>query len=185
MKPRRSIYAGSFDPFTLGHEDVVRDALDVHGFDVIVIGIAVNTAKKPLFTQEERLSIIDAVVQANDWVDRVIVTPSSGLTVELAKNYDATSLIRSFRMSTDFEYELDMSYTNRLIASEIGTIFVAPAQNHTHIMSSKVREFIRFGRLDLVEDYMPKAAFDAMLKLAPRFGQDEWGRSAEGAIESF
>ncbi len=138
--PRIALYAGSFDPFTHGHADIMRRAL---GFvDQLVVAVALNINKKPLFTAEERASFILATANGEP---RIQVRAFDGLLVDLARETNATMLVRGLRAVSDFEYEYQMALMNRHLHPRLETVFMVPSNETTYISSSMVREVARFG----------------------------------------
>jgi pantetheine-phosphate adenylyltransferase len=137
--PRVALYAGSFDPITNGHSDLIRRSLSF--VDRLVVAVASNISKQTLFTPEERTSLIRAAVE-ND--PRVDVQHFQGLTVDFAKKIGVTMIIRGLRAASDFEYEYQMALMNRHLAPEMETIFMVPSLDTTYISSSLVREVARF-----------------------------------------
>jgi len=136
---RKAVYPGSFDPITKGHEDLIHRSL---GFvDHIVVAVAVNMAKQPLFTFEERVALIRQCVPDK----RVEVQSFDGLLVEFAKRVGATVIVRGLRAVSDFEYEFQMALMNRNLGPDIETVFLVPAFDLTYLSSSLVREVARFG----------------------------------------
>ncbi|CAN5183962.1 pantetheine-phosphate adenylyltransferase [soil metagenome] len=137
---RTAIYAGSFDPITRGHEDLIERALQF--VDRLVVGIAVNVHKQPLFTVEERIAMISA---ATDGESRVEVRQFEGLLVDFAREVGASLIIRGLRAVSDFEYEFQMALMNRHLSPALETVFMVPSLDTTYISSSLVREVARFG----------------------------------------
>ena len=136
---RTAVYAGSFDPITRGHEDLIRRSL---GFvDRIVVAVATNVAKQPLFTLEERVGFIRDAVGDDPRVD---VRQFTGLLVDFARTVDARLIIRGLRAVSDFEYEYQMALMNRHLSPGLETIFMVPSLETTYISSSLVREVARF-----------------------------------------
>ena len=136
---RLGIYPGSFDPITRGHEDLIRRSL---GFvDRVIVAVAVNVAKQPLFSAEERLALIRETVSD----PRVDVKSFDGLLVDFARSVGATVIVRGLRAVSDFEYEFQMALMNRTLAPAIETVFLVPAFDLTYLSSSLVREVARFG----------------------------------------
>jgi pantetheine-phosphate adenylyltransferase len=136
---RKAVYPGSFDPITKGHEDLIQRSL---GFvDHIVVAVAVNMAKQPLFTFEERIALIRECVADK----RVEVQSFDGLLVDFAKRVGATVIVRGLRAVSDFEYEFQMALMNRNLGPHIETVFLVPAFDLTYLSSSLVREVARFG----------------------------------------
>lgn len=136
---RIGLYAGSFDPPTVGHEDIVRRALGV--VDRLVVAVAINSTKTPLFTIEERADLLTRTIAD----DRVEVRAFRGLLVDLAREVDATILVRGVRGVADFEYEVQMARLNRGLAPNVETIFLAPSADVAHVSSTFVREIARLG----------------------------------------
>jgi len=137
---RTAVYAGSFDPITRGHEDLIRRSLQF--VDRIVVAVATNSSKQPLFTVDERVHFIRAAV-GND--DRVDVRQFHGLLVDFARSMDARLIIRGLRAVADFEYEFQMALMNRHLEPSLETVFMVPSLETTYISSSLVREVARFG----------------------------------------
>jgi len=157
-------YAGSFDPITRGHEDLILRSL---GFvDRLVVAITTNTAKQPLFSIEERVEFAKAGVAALKG-GRVDVKPFSGLLVNFAREHGATLVIRGLRAVADFEYEYQMALMNRHLYGELETLFMVPSIDLTYVSSSIVREVARFGgrTTDLVNPVVERA-------LKAKFGGD-------------
>jgi pantetheine-phosphate adenylyltransferase len=139
-----AIYAGSFDPITRGHEDLIRRSCEF--VDRLVVAIANNGAKKPLFTLEEREALIQSAVGKNDHVE---VTHFEGLLVDYAKQVGASLIIRGLRAVSDFEYEFQMALMNRHMSPGLETVFMVPSVETTYISSSVVREVAQHnGRLE-------------------------------------
>ncbi|MEX2155278.1 MAG: pantetheine-phosphate adenylyltransferase [Gemmatimonadales bacterium] len=136
---RIAVYPGSFDPVTKGHEDLIRRSLEF--VDQLIVAVAVNTSKQPLFSLEERVALIRQAVPDK----RVDVQSFEGLLAEFAKRVGAKVIIRGLRAVSDFEYEFQMALMNRNLAPEIETVFLVPAFDLTYLSSSLVREVARFG----------------------------------------
>lgn len=137
---RVAIFPGSFDPFTRGHEAIVTEALRM--FDKVIIAIGHNSAKRGLLTPEARKRLIEQVYNGDA---RVEVTTYSTLTGDEARRVGATTIIRSVRNATDFDYERTMDHANREIFPELRTIIVIAPAEVEHISSSLVRELRAFG----------------------------------------
>ena len=136
---RIAVYPGSFDPITKGHEDLIHRSL---GFvDRMVVAVAVNVAKQPLFSFDERVALIRECVPDK----RVEVQSFDGLLVDFAKKVGATVIVRGLRAVSDFEYEFQMALMNRNLGPHIETVFLVPAFDLTYLSSSLVREVARFG----------------------------------------
>ena len=137
---RIAIYPGSFDPMTRGHEDLIRRAL---GFvDRLVVAVAQNSGKQPMFTLEERVALMQ---QAFRNEPRVEVKSFTGLLVDFAKAEGANLLIRGLRAVSDFEYEYQMALMNRHLSPGLEIVFMVPSIDTTYISASLVREVARFG----------------------------------------
>jgi len=136
---RTAVYAGSFDPITKGHEDLIRRSLAF--VDRLVVAVATNIAKQPLFTLEERVDFIRAAVGNETRVD---VRQFDGLLVDFARSVGAGLIIRGLRAVADFEYEFQMALMNRHLSPGLETVFMVPSLETTYISSSLVREVAKF-----------------------------------------
>ena len=136
---RIAVYPGSFDPITRGHEDLIHRSLAF--VDKVVVAVAVNVAKQPLFALEERVALIRQCVHD----PRVEVRSFDGLLVDFARSVGASVIVRGLRAVSDFEYEFQMALMNRNLAPTIETVFLVPAFDLTYLSSSLVREVARFG----------------------------------------
>ena len=134
-----AVYPGSFDPITRGHEDLIRRARRFA--DRVIVAVAVNVAKQPLFTLEERVALIRKTVDD----PAVEVRSFDGLLAEFARTAGATLIVRGLRAVSDFEYEFQMALMNRNLAPGVETVFLVPAFDLTYLSSSLVREVARFG----------------------------------------
>lgn len=134
-----AVYPGSFDPVTRGHEDLIRRARRFA--ERLIVAVAVNPAKQPLFTLDERVALIRRVVDD----PAVDVRAFDGLLAEFARAAGATLIVRGLRAISDFEYEFQMALMNRNLAPGIETVFLVPAFDLTYLSSSLVREVARFG----------------------------------------
>lgn len=140
-KTRVALFAGSFDPFTIGHKSIVDRAVGL--FDTVIIGLGVNTSKSPWMPLEERLAAIRSVYAGEP---RVIVESFSGLASDFAREKGVRYLVRGVRSVADFEYERNMADANRLIASGgLETILIPALPELAAVSSSLVRELARFG----------------------------------------
>jgi pantetheine-phosphate adenylyltransferase len=142
---RTGIYPGTFDPITFGHMDIIRRALSV--VDRLVIGVALDSAKEPLFDVKTRAAMVEKDISNALGIDasRITVKPFSGLLVNFAREEGATLLIRGLRAVSDFEYEFQMASVNNKIAAEIETVFLT-ASDATHFISSRfVKQIGRLG----------------------------------------
>ena len=137
---RVAIYAGSFDPITHGHEDLIRRSLEF--VDRLVVAVATGSGKSPLFSLDDRVSFIRQAV--GDFDGRLEVTKFSGLLVDFAREVGARLIIRGMRAVADFEYEYQMALMNRHLSPDIETVFMVPTLESTYISSSLVREVARY-----------------------------------------
>ena len=144
---KTALFPGTFDPFTRGHYSVVERALNL--FDEVIIAIGVNALKKPMFTAEERVAMLQQLYADEP---RVRVVAYSGLTVDLAQEYGARFMLRGVRSVIDFEYEKSIADVNRDI-SGVETVLMFTQPQYAHISSSVVRELLSYGRN--VEAYLP------------------------------
>ena len=137
---KNAIYPGSFDPVTLGHIDIIRRSAEL--FDHLIIAVLNNSAKKPLFTVEERVHMLKEVTKG---IPNTEVLSFGGLTVEFARECGAHALVRGLRAVTDFEYELQLAQLNRVIAPEIYTVFLTTNLKYAYLSSSSVKEVAAYG----------------------------------------
>jgi pantetheine-phosphate adenylyltransferase len=137
---RIAVYPGSFDPPTRGHEDLIQRSLALA--DRVIVAVAVNVAKQPLFSVEERLDMLRTAV-GND--PRVTFESFDGLLADFARRVGAGMVVRGLRAVSDFEYEFQMALMNRQLHPSLETVFLVPALDLTYLSSSLVREVARFG----------------------------------------
>jgi pantetheine-phosphate adenylyltransferase len=137
---RVAIYAGSFDPITRGHEDLMHRSLEY--VDRLVVAVATNSSKTPLFTIEERVGLIRSALGDEP---RFEVQSFDGLLVDFASSVGASLLIRGLRAVSDFEYEYQMALMNRHLSPRLETVFMMPSLDTTYISASMVREVARYG----------------------------------------
>ena len=135
-----AMYPGTFDPITLGHEDLVRRACRL--FDKVVIAIAANPGKEPMFTLAERVSLAETVLKE---FDNVEISGYEGLTVDFARENDLQVIVRGLRAISDFEYEFQLANMNRHLTDEVETAFLTPTEKYTYISSTLVREIASMG----------------------------------------
>ncbi|GHT94611.1 phosphopantetheine adenylyltransferase [Betaproteobacteria bacterium] len=140
MKDTVAVYPGTFDPFTRGHEDLVRRAVGI--FDHVIVAIAVSAGKGPLFSLDERIAIAREVLQPFPTVE---VASFNTLLIEFARQRGAKVVLRGLRAVSDFEYEVQMTSINRKLCPEIETLFLTPTEEYSSLSSSVVREIARFG----------------------------------------
>jgi pantetheine-phosphate adenylyltransferase len=138
--PRVAIYPGSFDPLTNGHVDIIERGARI--FDAIIVAILANVEKTPLFTENERITIIRDVFKGHK---NVQVEAFSGLLVDYAQLKKATVLVRGLRAVSDFEYEFQMALMNRHLAPGLETVFMMPDEKYTYISSRLIKEVFTLG----------------------------------------
>ena len=154
---RRAIYPGSFDPVTNGHLDVIERARKL--FDEVIVAVAHNEQKQPLFTLDERLALL-RVTLGN--LDRVQIAPLPGLLVDFAVEQKASAVIRGLRAVSDFEFEFQMALMNRKLEASVETIFLMPKEEYTYLSSRIVKEIARLGG-DIAE-FVPAHVVEAFGK---------------------
>jgi pantetheine-phosphate adenylyltransferase len=136
------VYPGSFDPFTVGHLDVLRNAAGL--FDTVYVAVLNNSAKKPVFSVEERLEMLERMI-ADEGLTNVKAASFGGLLVDFAKQIGAQYIIRGLRAITDFEYEFQIDAVNRHLNPEIRTVYFMANPAHSFLSSSNVREIGEMG----------------------------------------
>jgi pantetheine-phosphate adenylyltransferase len=137
---RIAIYAGSFDPITRGHEDLMHRSLEY--VDRLIVAVAINSSKQPLFSIDERVELIQTALADEP---RIQVRSFGGLLVDFARECGASLLIRGLRAVSDFEYEYQMALMNRHLSPRLETVFMVPSLDTTYISASLVREVARYG----------------------------------------
>jgi pantetheine-phosphate adenylyltransferase len=137
---RRAIYPGSFDPVTNGHLDIIERARKL--FDEVIVAVAHNDEKEPVFSLSERLELLQETVGK---IDNVRIAQFTGLLVEFAKAQKAGAVIRGLRAVSDFEFEFQMALMNRKLDAVVETIFLMPKEEYTYLSSSIVKEIARLG----------------------------------------
>ncbi len=137
---KRAIYPGSFDPCTLGHLDLIRRAAGM--VDELIIGVLINKAKTPLFSVDYRVSMLKEVTKD---LPNVTIESFEGLLADFARSKDATIIIRGLRSVTDFEYELQIAQTNKMLNPALETVFLTTSLEYSYLSSSTVREAGAFG----------------------------------------
>ncbi len=152
--PSIAVYPGTFDPITMDHLDIVDRALNL--FDKVIIGIAINPDKKPLFTIEERLKMIRQCFP--EGYSRIEVDTVSGLLVDYALKRKATALVRGLRAVSDFDYEFQLALMNRKLVRDVDTIFLMPGLRDIFISSSIIKVAASHGGdvSDMVPDHVEK-----------------------------
>ena len=142
---RIGLYPGTFDPLTLGHVDIIRRASSL--VDKLIIGVAINNAKSPMFSLEERVQMIneEIVPIAIECGIRIITHPFENLLIDCARDVDASVIVRGLRAVSDFEYEFQMVGMNRVLSSGIETVFLMADNSYQSIASKLVKEIARLG----------------------------------------
>jgi pantetheine-phosphate adenylyltransferase len=153
-----AIYPGTFDPVTHGHLDIMRRACRL--FDEVLVAVASNKSKEPLFTVEERLALLDPHLKT---LPNVRVEKLEGLTVDFAKKRGAVALIRGLRAVSDFEYEFQMAQMNRHLDASIETIFLMPSHTFFYTSSHIVKQVCQVDSTRL-EKFVPENVLDALKK---------------------
>ena len=156
---RTGLYAGTFDPLTLGHLDIIGRACQL--VDRLVIGVAINRDKGPLFSLEERVAMVEAALSGLDTRTEIVVHPFENLLVDCANDVGAGVIIRGLRAVTDFEYEYQMVGMNRALDHSIETVFLMAEAKYQAIASKLVKEI---ARLDGdVSKFVPADVRDALM----------------------
>ena len=155
-----AVYPGSFDPITLGHYDIIERTSKI--MDRLIIGVLINRAKTPLFSVEERVNMLKNVTSG---LPNVEVRSFEGLLVDFTRSCDADVIVRGLRAITDFDYELQLSQTNRVIAPEIDTVFLTTNLKYSYLSSSTVKEIAFYGG-DISEFLHPDIAQKVREKMA-------------------
>ncbi len=137
---QKAIYPGTFDPVTYGHIDVIKRAVKIFG--EVIVAVAHNPQKTPLFTVEERVKLLKESVKG---IEGVNVVSFDGLVVDFARKNKSNIVIRGLRMLSDFEYEFQMALTNRKLADDIETIFLMPSESYSYLSSKLLKEAANLG----------------------------------------
>ncbi|MEA2752958.1 MAG: pantetheine-phosphate adenylyltransferase [Myxococcales bacterium] len=157
MSRALAVYAGSFDPATLGHLDLIERAAAL--FDNVIVAIGVHPTKSPLFSADERKSLIVSIASH---IPNVVVDSFDGLLIEYCASKNASVIVRGLRVTTDFEYELQIAHANADLRPNIDTIFLPTRTKHGFVSASLVREIASHG--GDVSRYAPKVVCDALVK---------------------
>lgn len=152
-----AMYPGTFDPITLGHEDLVRRASRL--FDKVVVAIAANPAKEPMFTLEERVELVSSSLAD---IDNVEVSGYEGLTVDFARDNGLGVILRGLRAVSDFEYEFQLANMNRHLDKNVETAFLTPTETYNFISSSLVREICALG--GDISEFVSPIVFEALTR---------------------
>ncbi|MBD3234389.1 MAG: pantetheine-phosphate adenylyltransferase [candidate division Zixibacteria bacterium] len=155
LSKRIALYPGTFDPITNGHLDIAERAIQI--FDHLIIAVAVNPAKQTLFSEQERIKLIEKAVEG---LGSFEVTSFSGLTASFAELKGVRAIIRGLRMISDFEYEFQMALMNRKLKPDADTVFLMPSEKYTYLSSSTIKDIARHqGQIDC---FVPKAVAEAL-----------------------
>lgn len=157
---RRAIYPGTFDPITNGHLDVAERALRL--FDEVIIAVASNSGKNPLFSLEERVEMTKSSVTQLQGSERLSVGSFDELLVNYAKNQGACAVIRGLRAVSDFEFEFQLALMNRKLNPDLETIFLMPKESYTYLSSRMIKEIARLG--GPVDGFVPQVVEQELLK---------------------
>lgn len=170
---KRAVYPGSFDPVTYGHLDIIRRSAAL--VDELIVGILQNNNKKPLFSSQERVKIL---LEATKDMSNVRVEAFTGLSIDFVKKCDAQFLVRGLRAITDFDYELQMAQTNRIMAPDIDTIFLTTSLEYAYLSSSTVKEVAYYG--GDISKFVPPGVVRAIL--AKMHFANEQQQAADGKL---
>lgn len=140
MSNKSIIYPGTFDPLTKGHTDLIERAAKL--FDRVIVAIAANSGKSPLFSHQERISL---AAKALEYLPNVEVLGFNTLLIDFANSQQVSTILRGLRVVSDFEYEFQLATMNRHIAPHIETVFLTPAEKYMFISSSMIREIAFYG----------------------------------------
>ncbi len=160
---QKVIYPGTFDPVTYGHIDLIKRAKEI--FPEVIVAVADNPYKKPLFSREERVSFLK---QATNQIKGVVIDHFDGLVVEYAHKQKARVLIRGLRMLSDFEYEFQMALTNRKLSPDIETIFLMPHESYSYLSSKLLKEVAKLG--SDISPFVPKFVETALKNKLGKLG---------------
>jgi pantetheine-phosphate adenylyltransferase len=146
LNAKHAVYVGSFDPMSLGHEDIVRRGASM--YERVTVGIGINPEKRPLFSCDERLELVRAVVAPYKNVD---VATFDGLAVEFVRRCKAALMLRGLRTLTDIETEFTTCLANRVLAPDIETVFLMAGEKYAHISSTLIKQIAQMGHLNSTE----------------------------------
>ena len=140
MTVKRAVYPGTFDPVTFGHIDILQRALTI--FDEVIVAVAHNPDKKPLFSVKERVALLKAATRG---LRGVVIDDFNSLVVEYVRRKQARVMIRGLRMISDFEYEFQMALSNRKLSEQVETIFLMPKDTYSYVSARLIKEAARLG----------------------------------------
>jgi pantetheine-phosphate adenylyltransferase len=152
---KKALYPGTFDPITNGHLDIIERALGL--FDGLLIAVAENPQKKPLFSLARRTELLKKVLSG---FQKVEIISFGGLTAQLAKEKGATAIVRGLRAVSDFEYEFQIALMNRRLAPQVETIFLMPSEKYTYLSSTVIKDVFSHG--GDVSGLVPQAVLEAL-----------------------
>ncbi|MCF7858961.1 MAG: pantetheine-phosphate adenylyltransferase [Candidatus Cloacimonetes bacterium] len=152
-----AIYAGTFDPITNGHIDILKKAAKV--FDKVLLAVAEQTAKNPIFTLDERYELCKKSVEH---IKNIEVVQFSGLVVEYATKMNATIMIRGLRAVSDFEYELSLALMNKNLCNDLETVFFVPENKYLYLSSTMIREVVALG--GDASEFIPKCVEELLIE---------------------
>lgn len=161
LNPRHAVYAGSFDPVTLGHVDIIRRGARI--FERLIVGIGINPDKQPLFTPEERIRMMREVL---DDLPNVEVAGFEGLTVDFVRRQGAAVMLRGVRTVSDIDSEFTMTLTNRALEPRIETVFLMASERFSHISSTLIKQIARMGHAAnaaSLSEFVPQAVIDPLV----------------------
>jgi len=159
------VYAGSFDPLTLGHQDIIQRGAKL--FDHVTVGIGMNPEKRPLFTPEERVAMAQSVLRP---LSNVEVRSFHGLAVDFLRECGARVMLRGMRTLTDIEAEFTMVLANRALDPEIETVFLTAGEKFSHISSSLIKQVAQLGRhaaAKRLAEFVPPEVVEPLLAKYP------------------
>ena len=162
LNARHAVYVGSFDPLTLGHQDIMQRGAKL--FDRLTVGIGINPDKQPLLSSDERLEMAQAVLKDLHNVD---VQCFEGLAVNFVKDCGAAVMLRGIRTLTDIDAEFTMTLANRALEPGIETVFLMASEGYTHISSTLIKQIAQMGLQDAagqLRDFVPESVIEYLLK---------------------
>ena len=161
---RRAIYPGSFDPATYGHIDMIERSAKI--VDELVVAVLRNSAKNPLFSVEERVSMLEEITEH---LPNVYIRSFDGLLIDYAREVGASIIVRGLRAVTDFEYELQIAQTNRIVNSQIDTVFLTTSLEYAYLSSTIVKEVASYG--GDISHFVPEGLIGRIYAKYPEIGR--------------
>jgi pantetheine-phosphate adenylyltransferase len=159
---KHAVYVGSFDPPTLGHDDIIQRGARL--FDKVTVGIGINPDKQPLFTPEDRVELVSRIVSH---LPNVEVVCFEALTVSFAKSCGAAVLLRGVRTVSDIELEFTMALTNHALAPDLETVFLMANEKYSHISSTLIKQIARMGQdqaASSLKGFVPECVIEPLLE---------------------